>query len=112
MISQLGSTAKKALNNEMHERVLVFLFIDNSNRRLYAELVKTLAKKYLVGQDNYSWDMATAHKLLVKYKPMKKSSCATSDGIIYATNRRPRNQKNKIKDHVFSIQGLRTLLNQ
>ena len=79
----------------MHEWVLAFLFIDNSNRRIYSELVKKLANNYLVGQDKYPMDMATAQKLLVNYKPMGKSSGVTSDGITFVTGGRPRTQKEK-----------------
>ena len=46
--------------------------------------------------------MATAQKLLVNYKPMEKSSVATSDGVTFATDRRPRNQKDKSNITCFS----------
>ena len=59
-VSQLGSTAKKALKNEVCELVLEVLFIDNSNKRIYSELVKTLENDYLMGQDNYPRYLATA----------------------------------------------------
>ena len=95
VVSQLKSTANKALKNEVREWVLTVLFIDNSNRRIYSELVKTLENDYIMGQDNYPRDMATAMKLLVNYKPMAKSSVSTSDGITFVTNRRPRTQKEK-----------------
>ena len=92
-VIQLDSTTKKALKNEVHEWVLVVLFIDNFNRRIYSELVKTHENDYLVGQDNYPRGMATAQKLLINYKPMENSSGATSDGISFVTNGGPRPQK-------------------
>ena len=79
----------------MRERVLAVLFIENSNRRIYSEIVKTLENDYLIGQDKYPRDMATAQKILVNYKPMAKSSGTTSDGIKFTTDRRPRNHKDK-----------------
>ena len=47
--SQLGSTYNKALKNKLCERVLAVPFIDNSNRMIYSELVKTLENNYFVG---------------------------------------------------------------
>ena len=34
LANELDSTAKKLLNNKVHERALVVLFIDNANRRI------------------------------------------------------------------------------
>ena len=59
-VSQMNSTTKKSLKNEVREQVLVVLFIDNSNKRIYSELVKTLENDYLMGQDNYPRYLATA----------------------------------------------------
>ena len=64
-VSQLNSTAKEALNNEVCERVLLVLYIENSNRRIYYELLNTLKNDYIMGQDNYPRDMATSQKLLL-----------------------------------------------
>ena len=47
-VSQMESTPKKSLKNEVREQVLVVLFIDNSNKRIYSELVKTLENYYLL----------------------------------------------------------------
>ena len=94
-VIHLDSTAKKELKNEVLERILTVLFIDNSNRRIYSELVKTLENDYSMGQDNYPRDIATALKLLVNYKPMAKPSVSTSDGITFATGGRPMTQKEK-----------------
>ena len=41
-VSQLDSTSKKSLNNEVCEQVLAVLFINNYNRRIYYEIVNTL----------------------------------------------------------------------
>ena len=79
----------------MRKRVLSVLFIENSNRRIYSEIVKTLDNDYLMGQDNYPRDLATVQKLLVNYKPMEKSSDTTSYWITFANYGRPRNQKDK-----------------
>ena len=46
----MDSTAKKALMNEVHERLPAVLFIENANRRMHSELVKTLENYYLMGQ--------------------------------------------------------------
>ena len=100
-VSQLESTAKKDLKNNMRERVLEVIFIKNDNRRIYSELVKTHENDYLMGQDNYPRDTATAQKLLVKYKPTANSSGDTSNGITFATDVRPRNQKEKLKTTCF-----------
>ena len=100
-VIHLDSTAKKELKNEVLERILTVLFIDNSNRRIYSELVKTLENDYSMGQDNYPRDTATAQKLLVKYKPTANSSGDTSNGITFATNGRPRTQKDKLKITCF-----------
>ena len=48
---QLDSKSKKALKNEVFEQVLAVLFIDNSNRRIYSELVNTLENDFM-GQGN------------------------------------------------------------
>ena len=58
--SELESTAKKALKNEVRKRLMAVLFIDNSNSRIYSELLKTLENDYLMGQDKYPRDIATA----------------------------------------------------
>ena len=58
-VIQLESAATKPLKNEVRERVLAVLFIDNSNKMIYYELVKTLEDDYLMGQDKYPRDMAT-----------------------------------------------------
>ena len=58
-VSKLESTAKKVLKNEVRERVLAIIFIDNSNMRIYSELVKTLDNAHLMGQEKYPRDMAT-----------------------------------------------------
>ena len=79
-VSQLDSTAKKSLNNEVCEQVLAVIFINNYNRRIYYEIVNTLEKNYLMGKDNYPRDISTSQKLLVNYKHMEKSSGSTSDG--------------------------------
>ena len=88
-VSELDSTAKKWLKNEVCVWVLAVIFIDNGNRRIYSELVKTLENEYLVGQDNYPRDMSTTLKLMVNYKPMANSSGSTSDMITLKTNGRP-----------------------
>ena len=52
VVSQMDTTDKKALKNEVHERVPAIIFIENSNRRIYYELLNTLEKDYFMGQDN------------------------------------------------------------
>ena len=51
-VSQLDTTDKKPINNKVIERVMVVLFIENDNRRVYSEIVRTLENNYLMGQDN------------------------------------------------------------
>ena len=46
----MDSTAKKALKNEVREWLPAVLFIENTNRRIHSELVKTLKNYYLMGQ--------------------------------------------------------------
>ena len=41
-VSELDSTSKKELNNELLERVLAVVFIENANSRIYSELEKNL----------------------------------------------------------------------
>ena len=94
-VSQLDPISKKALNNEVHGWVLVVLFIENSNRRIYSALAKTLENDYCMGKGNYPREMSTTQKLLVNYKHMENPSGATSDGITFATDGRPRTQKDK-----------------
>ena len=57
--------------------------------------MKNLENGYLMGKYNYPRDVATTQKIMVNYKPMEKSNGAISDGIIFATNGRPRTKKNK-----------------
>ena len=71
------------------------LFIENTNRRVYSELLKNLTNDYLLVQDNYSRGVYTVHKMLVNYKPMGKSTGTTSDGIKFMANGRPRFHKDK-----------------
>ena len=65
VVNELDSTAYKALKNKVRKWVLAFLFIDNSIRRIYSDLVKTLENDYLMGQDKYTRDMVTAQNHLV-----------------------------------------------
>ena len=88
------------------------LFVENINRRIYPELVKTLENNYIMGQDNYPRDMAPTQKLLVNYKPMEKSSGATSDGITFTTNGRPRTLQDKSKIPCFRRGVIRKLLHR
>ena len=48
-VSQLDYTSKKAIKNKVHERVLMVLFIDNPNRRIYYKLARTLENDYIMG---------------------------------------------------------------
>ena len=100
-VSQMDSTTKKSLKNEVRKRVLAVLFIENANRRIYYETMKTLENDYLMGQEKYPRDMDTIHKLLVNYNPMVKSSGKTSNRIVFVTYRRPRNQKKNQRSRVF-----------
>ena len=63
-VSELESTSKKALNNEVRERVPAVLFIDNDNMRIYSELVNTLENNYFMGQNNYTgiWTPHRSHQ--------------------------------------------------
>ena len=97
----MDSTYKKSLKNKVRKRILVVLFIDNFNSRIYSEIVNTLENDYLVGRGNYPRDMATAHKIQVNYNPMAMSGGATSDRITFATGGRPRTQKEKSRITCF-----------
>ena len=73
LVCQLESRAKKALNNKVSERVMKVLFMDNANRIIFSELVKTLEKNYLMGKYNYPSDMTITQKLMVNYEPIEIS---------------------------------------
>ena len=49
-VIQLESTGKKALKNKVPEQVLAVIFIENSNRRIYYDLLKTLEMNILWGR--------------------------------------------------------------
>ena len=100
-VSQLESTAKNELKNKVCGRGLAFLFIDNYNRRIYSEIVKTLKNDYLMGQENYPMYMAITNNLLVNCKQMEKSSGDTSDRITFMTNVRPRTHREKSQINCF-----------
>ena len=51
VVSELNPTAKKALKNEVRGQVLTILFIDNANRIIYSDLLKTLENYNLMGQE-------------------------------------------------------------
>ena len=95
VVSQLDYTAKKAPKNKVREQLLAVIFVDNTNRRIYSELVKNLENDYIMSQNNYQRDMATSKKLLVNYKRMENSSGANIDGTTLVTDGRPRNHKDK-----------------
>ena len=44
VVSQIDSTAKNSLKNDVRERVLAVLYIENANRRIYAELLQALKR--------------------------------------------------------------------
>ena len=71
------------------------LFIENANRRIYSNVLKTLENNYLMGQDNYKMCMATSQKILINYKPMPKASGDTGDGITFLNDGIPRSKKHK-----------------
>ena len=65
VVSEMESKDKKALKNKVRQWVLAVLFIENKNRKVYSELVKTLEDDYLMGKEKYTRDMATPNNLLV-----------------------------------------------
>ena len=93
--SEMESISKKVLNNKLHKWVLAVLFIDNSNRIIYSEILNILENDYLMGQVKYPRYVATTQNLLVNYEPMAKVSDATNKGIPFMTYGRPRAHNDK-----------------